>query len=91
MVDGITPRGMSLHHLLPPGTVLKKVAEEMDLDHDHLYKIMNQKLEPSWQLALRLVERFPKIKRWMLKPSVWPPPKGKVAVQVPVDEDKATA
>ena len=61
----------NLTHLLPDGTVIARAAEELGITREHLSAILNGKSEPSWKLALRITERFPKIERWMLKPELW--------------------
>lgn len=61
---------MSLHHLLPPDTDLKAVAEELDITEDYLRKILRQRIEPGWRLALRICEKFPLITMGELIPAL---------------------
>lgn len=62
---------MGLHHLLPPGKTVKEAAEDLGIHRDYLSRILLQKVQPHWKLALEIEAMFPKIKRGMLLPGAW--------------------
>ncbi len=64
------------HDLVPPGTNFAQAARELGIEPDYLYKIFAQKEEPGAKLVIAICKRFPRIKKWMLKPSIWPKPLG---------------
>jgi hypothetical protein len=68
---------MSLANLLPKDVTGKAAAAELGIHPDHMYRILRQDTEASWWLAKAISEKFPKIKLWMVAPSVYPPPKGR--------------
>lgn len=61
----------TLHHLLPEGVTVKVAAETLGISTDHMSRILNCKVEPSWKLAMEIHKHFPRIERWMLKPELW--------------------